>query len=46
MKKEMKPLRNIGAIEAMMDETADLMMDANEVRVYVYVCIHIYDGFE
>ncbi len=31
MKKEMKPLRNIGAIEAMMDETSDLMMDANEV---------------
>jgi len=32
MKKEMKPLRNIGAIEAMMDETSDLMMDANEVQ--------------
>ena len=41
MKKEMKPLRNIGAIEAMMDETADLMMDANEVWVYVYVCMYV-----
>ena len=44
MKKEMKPLRNIGAIEAMMDETSDLMMDANEVgRGGLRVCVFCFE---
>jgi hypothetical protein len=32
MKKDMKPLRDIGKLESMMDEMSDLMMDANEAR--------------
>ena len=31
MKKDMKPIKDIGKLEAMMDEMSDLMMDANEV---------------
>jgi hypothetical protein len=32
MKKDMKPLKDIGKLESMMDEMSDLMMDANEVQ--------------
>jgi hypothetical protein len=34
MKKDMKPLRDIGKLESMMDEMGDLMMDANEARCF------------
>jgi uncharacterized coiled-coil protein SlyX len=35
MKKDMKPLKDIGKLESMMDEMSDLMMDANEVHTDV-----------
>ena len=37
MKKDMKPLRDIGKLESMMDEMSDLMMDANEARCPIVV---------